>query len=438
MRSPAPAFSALLFILFGTLAGTSSLEAQVQAGETFTEEVRRILEDPKVRGAFRYLEDADDQTMADLRELTQIPAPPFKEEARGRRFLERLREIGVDSSWVDEVGNVIGLRRGSGGGQTIVIAGHLDTVFPEGTDVTIRVSGDTLFAPGIGDDTRGVAAVLAILRAMNDQGIRTAHDIWFVGNVGEEGQGDLRGMKHLFRDGHEIDGFISIDGLGRHGITNAGLGSYRYRVLFTGPGGHSWGAFGLANPMHALGRSIRHFDEAAAIFTADPALGRRISYNVGVLGGGTSVNSIPFEAWMEVDMRAESPADLQGIDGLFREAMQRGVDEENEGRLRGEPVSLELIKIGDRPSGEMAEDHPFVQRAIAATALTGGLATLGRSSTDSNIPISLGIPAVTIGGGGTGAGAHSLEEYFINREGPQGIQRALLILLAQAGISNAS
>lgn len=401
---------------------------------TAVAEVRRLLEDPRVQAAFGYLEENDAETMADHMELTQIPAPPFMEEARGLRFLERLQEIGVDSAWVDEEGNVIGLRRGTGEG-TMVISGHLDTVFPEGTDVTIRQVGDTLYAPGIGDDTRGITAVLAILRAMNAASIRTVQDVWFVGTVGEEGLGDLRGMKYLFREGgHPIDAFISIDGLGRHGITNAGLGSYRYRVTFRGPGGHSWGAFGLGNPIHALGRAVTRFDEVASEYTAREGL-PRTSYNVGRIGGGTSVNSIAFEAWMEVDMRSESTEALDGIDALFREAMQEGVDEANQVRRRGEELTLEVDKIGDRPSGEIPESDPFVQRAIAATELTGGLATLGRSSTDSNIPISMGIPAITIGGGGTGAGAHSLDEYFINREGPQGIQRALLILLAQAGMA---
>jgi len=404
-----------------------SASAAIQA------EVEAILEHPRVREAFRYLEENDAETMADLRELTQIPAPPFMEEVRGRRFAERLSEIGVDSVWTDEEGNVIGLRRGRGGG-TLVISGHLDTVFPEGTDVSIRERGDTLYAPGIADDTRGLATVLAILRAMNAAGIETDHDVWFVGTVGEEGLGDLRGMKHLFREGGPpIDAFISIDGLGRDGITNAGLGSYRYRVTFRGPGGHSWGAFGLGNPAHAMGRAIAHFDAGADEYTSNAE--RRTSYNVGRVGGGTSVNSIPFEAWMEIDMRSESPTALDEIDAVFRSAMQRGLDEANSVRARGEELTVELDKIGDRPSGEIADDHPFIQRAIAATALTGGSPRLGRSSTDANIPIAQGIPAITIGGGGAGGAAHSLGEYYINRDGPVGIQRALLVLLAQAGLS---
>ncbi len=426
--------AALASILAVTIA-PQPLEAQdtPTASPEIRSEVQAIFEHPRVRDAFRYLEETDDVTMSDLRELTQIPAPPFMEEERGRRFAERLTEIGVDSVWTDEEGNVIGLRRGRGAG-TMVISGHLDTVFPEGTDVTIRQRGDTLYAPGIADDTRGLVTVLAILRAMNAAGIETEMDGWFVGTVGEEGLGDLRGMKHLFREGGpQIDAFISVDGLGREGITNAGLGSYRYRATFRGPGGHSWGAFGLANPMHALGRAIARFDADAKAFT--DGADRRTSYNVGRMGGGTSVNSIPFEAWIEVDMRSESPSALDGIDAVFRAAMQAGLDEENAERDDGDALELELDRIGLRPSGEIAEDDAFVQRAVAATTLTGGTPRLGRSSTDSNIPIALGVPSITIGGGGAGGAAHSLGEYYINRDGPAGIQRAMLILLAQAGLS---
>jgi acetylornithine deacetylase/succinyl-diaminopimelate desuccinylase-like protein len=355
------------------------------------------------------------------------------EEARGRRFAERLTEIGADSVWTDAEGNVIGLRRGRGAG-TMIISGHLDTVFPEGTDVSIRQAGDTLYAPGIADDTRGLVTVLGILRAMNAAEIETDYDVWFVGTVGEEGLGDLRGMKYLFRDGGpQIDAFISVDGLGRDGITSAGLGSYRYRVTFKGPGGHSWGAFGLANPAHALGRAVAHFDAAAREYTDGAP--RRTSYNVGRIGGGTSVNSIPFEAWMEIDMRSESPAALDEIDAIFRDAMQKGLDEENAERARGDALEVDVDKIGERPSGEIADENQFVQRAIAATSLTGGTPRLGRSSTDANVPIAEGIPSITIGGGGAGGAAHSLDEYYINRDGPEGIQRALLILLAQAGLS---
>ena len=386
---------------------------------------------PSVVRALELVEERDARTMADLLELTEIPAPPFNEDQRGERFLEMLLDLGVDSAWTDTEGNVIALRRGTGSEEVVAVAGHLDTVFPEGTDVTVRQRGDTLFAPGIGDDTRGLTAVLALLRVLNEADLQTTADLLFIGTVGEEGIGDLRGMKHLFREGGpKIDTFISIDGTGHTGITHQGLGSHRYRVTVRGPGGHSWGAFGLPNPAHALGRAIDYFDLAADAITQ---FGPRTSYIVGRIGGGTSVNSIPFEAWMEVDMRSESPENLQAIDEVFQRSVRRAVEESNTQRRDGSELSLEMELIGDRPSGEISESEPFIQQAIAVSRHLGIEPSLGRGSTDSNIPISQGIPAITIGGGGQGSGAHSPGEWFINRDGALGIQRALLILLAQAG-----
>lgn len=432
LAPPSPPGASLfvaILVVAALVAGAPSPASAQQGAEA---EVRAVMEHPAVQEAFSHIEENDPWTIATLRELTEIPAPPFMEEVRGQRFRELLLESGVDSTWVDPEGNVIGLRRGNGSG-TMIFSGHLDTVFPEGTDVTIRESGDTLFAPGIADDTRGLATVLAVLRAMNAADIQTEQDIWFVGTVGEEGTGDLRGVKHLFREGSpDFSAFISIDGLGHSGVTNAGLGSHRYRVTFRGPGGHSWGAFGLGNPIHALGRAVSHFDAEAKRYTDDAA--RRTSYNVGTVGGGTSVNSIPFEAWMEIDMRSESPEALLEIDAVFQAAMRQGLEEANAVRARGEELTLEVTMIGNRPSGETPEDHPFVQRALAATELMGGVTSLRRSSTDSNTPISLGIPSITIGGGGAGGGAHSLAEFFMNHDGPRGIQRALLILVSQAGM----
>jgi len=386
---------------------------------------------PSVVQALELVEERDARTMADLLELTEIAAPPFNEDQRGERFLEMLLDLGVDSAWTDAEGNVLALRRGTGSDEVLAVAGHLDTVFPEGTDVTVRQRGDTLFAPGIGDDTRGLTAVLALLRVLNEAELQTTANLLFIGTVGEEGTGDLRGMKHLFREGGpRIDTFISIDGTGHTGITHQGLGSHRYRVTVRGPGGHSWGAFGLPNPAHALGRAIDYFDLAADAITR---FGPRTSYNVGMIGGGTSVNSIPFEAWMEVDMRSESPENLQAIDEVFQRSVRRAVEESNTQRRDGAELSLEMELIGDRPSGEISESVPFVQQAIAVSRHLGIEPSLGRGSTDSNIPISQGIPAITIGGGGQGSGAHSPGEWFINRDGTLGIQRALLILLAQAG-----
>ncbi len=424
--------SALIFIAIAT---ATPLAAQSQ--DDYDRQIEQLMNHPAVRSALDHIVETDDQTMEDLRTLTQIPAPPFMEDERGAAFLQMMIDLGVDSSWTDEVGNVIGLRRGSGTGEVLAIAGHLDTVFPPETDVTIRISGDTLFAPGIADDTRGLATVLAVLRAMNESNIRTEADILFIGNVGEEGIGDLRGVKHLFRDGGpRIDHFISVDGTSANGITHMGLGSHRYRVTFKGPGGHSWGAFGLANPAHAMGRAIRYFQDGAGPYTANAPF--RTSYNVGRIGGGTSVNSVPFESWMEIDMRSEGDETLDAVDAILQGAIQRALAEENALRTRGEPLTVDVDMIGDRPSGEVAIDHPFVEQTAAVTRALGLFPGFGRSSTDSNIPISLGIPAVTIGGGGQGFGAHSLDEWFRNEDGALGVQRVMLVVLAQVGLAQTS
>lgn len=407
--------------------------ASYAAGQVAPGEVEALIAEPAVDRALAVIEELEPRTSAEHVLLTEIPAPPFMEEERARVYLEWLREAGADSVWIDEEGNAVALRRGRGGERTVALGGHLDTVFPEGTDVEVRQRGDTLFAPGIGDDTRGLMVVLTVLRAMEAAGVETEADLLFVGVVGEEGLGDLRGMKHLFRDGADpIDTWIEVDGGGLDRLVNKGLGSHRYRVTFSGPGGHSWGAFGLANPAHALARAVSGFQAVADTLTRS---GPRTSYNVGRMGGGTSVNSVPFEAWIEVDMRSESPESLARIDAAFRRAMEDGLAHENDLRREGPPLTLDLDQIGDRPSGEIADDAPLVQRAVAATRLFGGDPILARSSTDSNIPIALGIPAITIGRGGVGEHNHSLNEWWINEDGHVAIQRALVLLVAEAGLA---
>jgi acetylornithine deacetylase/succinyl-diaminopimelate desuccinylase-like protein len=409
---------------------TSGPGLKAQVGP-YDQEVSRLVAQISVQEALRTIEALDADTQERLIYLTQIPAPPFQEEIRARAFAELLEEAGADSVRLDEVGNVLAYRKGLVGGRTVVVGAHLDTVFPEGTDVAVRIRGDTLFAPGVGDDTRGLVVILTVLRAMERVGMRTNADLIFLGSVGEEGLGDLRGVKHFFREGGPpADAFIEIDGGGMASIVTMGLGSTRYRVTFRASGGHSWGAFGLVNPAHALGRAIQRFAEVADSLTSS---GPRTSFNVGRVGGGTSVNSIPFEAWMEVDMRSEDPEGLEEIEGAFLAAVERASEEENEFRRDGPPVEVEAERIGSRPSGEVDPSAPLVQRALAATRYFGETPYLTRSSTNSNIPIALGIPAVTIGRGGTGGGNHSPGEWWVNEDGHKAIQRTLLILLAEAG-----
>lgn len=419
----------LHFILALCILFTPSLDAQSQK---FDQEVARLVNQSVVVEALRVIEALEPTTLADLISLTEIAAPPFMEEERGKAYAELLRGAGADSVRIDEVGNVLAFRSGTKGQKTVVLGGHLDTVFPEGTDVTVKIRGDTLFAPGVGDDTRGLIVVLTVLRAMERAGVETEADLIFLGSVGEEGLGDLRGVKHLLRDGGpRVDAFIEVDGSGLASIVSMGLGSVRYRVTVKGPGGHSWGAFGLGNPAHALGRVIQGFSLVADSLTRS---GPRTSYSVGRIGGGTSINSIPFEAWMEVDMRSESPERLERLAQAFENAVTEGVEAESAIRREGPPLEVIVDRIGNRPSGETDPNSPLVQRAMAVTRYFGEEPRLSRSSTNSNIPISLGIPAVTIGRGGIGADNHSPTEWWLNQDGYKAIQRALLILLAEAGI----
>ena len=400
----------------------------------FINEITSLSKHKKVQKAFQTIEELEPRTISELIMLTEIPAPPFKEELRGIKYAEMLKKAGADSVWTDEVGNVLALRTGFSGNKVVALDAHLDTVFPEGTDVTVKKYGDTLVAPGIGDDTRGLMVVLTVLRALEINNIETEANILFIGSVGEEGLGDLRGVKHLFReDGPGIDSWIGIDGGDISGIANGALGSHRYRVTYKGPGGHSWGAFGLANPHHALGRAINNFTITADSLSRSP---EKVSYNIGRIGGGTSVNAIPFESWMEVDMRSAVPEQLEKMDRIFQNAVQDALNEENRLKLEGPDLQVDVEMVGNRPSGKIAAENGLVQKAMASATLFGVPPVLRTGSTNSNIPISKGIPAVTIGRGGKGDGAHSLQEWWINEDGHLSIQRALILLLSEAGINN--
>ena len=384
--------------------------------------------------ALDHLDRDYDRFVRELVELTEIPAPPFGESARAAAYLEMLREAGLEEVQQDAIGNVMGLRRGAGAGPLLAVAAHLDTVFPPETDVTVQRAGTRLTAAGIGDDTAGLAAVLAVVRAMAAAGISTVADILFIGNVGEEGPGDLRGVKYLFREGpyrDRIARFISVESGGQATITNGALGSKRYRVAFRGPGGHSYGAFGLVNPAFAMAGAITRF---AAIAVPEAP---KTTLSVGIVRGGTSVNSIPFETSMDVDMRSESPEELDKLVEAFLSAMDEAVDEENVTRSVAEgPIVLDMELIGDRPSGLTPARTPLVQAALEAARAFGSEPSLRTSSTDANLPISLGIPAITIGRGGLGGRSHSLDEWVdVEREPTvRGLQVVLTTVLAAAGL----
>lgn len=399
----------------------------------FRDQIKSLSVHPNIKRGMDYIIAVEEQTIKNHILLNEVPAPPFGEMPRAIVFKEMIEKLGVDSAWIDEVGNVIALRKGTSGNKTVCLDAHLDTVFPLETDVKVKMKGDTLYAPGIGDNTRGLSMVLTVLETMNKYKIETQEDILFVASVGEEGLGDLRGVKHIFKDGPSIDSWISIDGGDLDRVLIKGLGSYRYRVTFKGPGGHSWGAFGLVNPHHALGTAIHGFVDRADKFTS---YGPKTSYNVGVISGGTSVNSVPFESVMEIDMRSIDPLRLDTLERILQTSVDEALVDQNKRKRLGADLEVDFVKIGNRPSGELSSDLPLIQRAMAATAYLGKRPNLSRSSTNSNIPIALGIPAVTIGRGGKGANAHALDEWWINYEGYKSIQKAFLLLIAEAGLSD--
>ena len=395
--------------------------------------IQSLAEVPAVSAALADVVEMEQQLLDDLVELTEIPAPPFGEAARGERFAEMLAEAGLTEISTDEAGNVIGRRPGRSGQRVIALTAHLDTVFPPDTDVTVRIDGNTYIAPGVGDNTRGLVVLLGILRALEQAAIGTEADVLFIGNTGEEGLGDLRGVKHLFRDGGpRIDAMIAVDGGRTERLVYGGVGSHRYRITFKGPGGHSWGAFGTANPHHALGRAIEKFvTTAPGVNTED----EKTSFNIGRIGGGTSINSIPFESWLEVDMRSGSQDKLDEIDALFQAAVQEALEEENAARTEGDALTVSVERVGKRPAARGDRESGLVQGAAAAIAWAGLEPDYQLSSTDANYPISIGIPAITLSRGGISTDSHSPAESWENVDSHLGLQIVMLTLLGEAGIA---
>ena len=386
--------------------------------------------------AMATLDAQHDRIVAETIEITEIPAPPFKEKARAEAYMAKLKALGLSDVEMDAEGNAMGLRRGTGpaGGPVVVLAAHLDTVFPETVSVKVRREGTKLHAPGVGDDSHSLAVILGYIRALDAARLRTKRDVLFVGNVGEEGPGDLRGTRHLFTQGKykdRIAAFFSMDGTSAERVTYGAVGSRRYRVNFKGPGGHSYGAFGLVNPMAAMGTTVVELNKVRV--PTQP----KTTYVTSVVGGGTSVNSIPDAIWLEVDMRSESKEELTKIDGIFLRIVRSAVDQENAARsTRAGRISADLKLIGERPTGATSQDAAIVQLTAAAVRAAGYTPMMGASSTDSNIPISLGIPAVTIGSGGDGGRAHAVDEWIdvAKPESLKGMSVGLAALLAMAEV----
>jgi acetylornithine deacetylase/succinyl-diaminopimelate desuccinylase-like protein len=396
--------------------------------------IQRIFNSDMFRRAAEVLAAEHDRTVADIIRLTEIESPSFNETMRARTWFEMAKAHGLSELEIDAEGNVTGIRRGIGNGPLICVAAHLDTVFPAGTDVKVRRAGTKLFAPGIGDDTRSLAVLLAWLRAMDAAGIETRADILFVADVGEEGTGDLRGMRHLFQYGRykdRISTFITVDGPNMERIVTGGVGSKRYRVTFKAPGGHSYGAFGVVNPMFAMADAISRVGRM--LVPAQP----KTTYSASVTGGGTSINSIPNRVWTEFDLRSESVQELAGLEERFLEIVDASVAAENAIRsTRNGSVTVEILPIGDRPAGHTSESHELARFAKAAINAKGIETRFDASSTDANIPMSLDIPAIKIGSGGTGAREHSLDEWIDVEPGAslRGMEAGLATLLAVAGV----
>ncbi len=390
------------------------------------QDAARLAEDPAIKAALEAAKRNEAHFIDEQVRICEIAAPPFHEETRGKELERLFKQAGLENVRIDKVGNVIGVRPGASPHPNLVFAAHLDTVFPEGTDVHVKREGTVLKGPGIGDDCRGLVVMLGVIRALNEGKVKTPGTITFVADVGEEGLGDLRGVKNLFEDSlkGQIDKFISVDGTGLS-VTNTGVGSYRYRVTFKGPGGHSFGAFGMVNPIQAMGRAIAKIDQFEV--PANP----KTTFNVGRVGGGTSVNSIPFECWMEVDMRSADKNSLEAVHAKFKNAVKEAVDEENSRWKRGSIVADPQL-VGYRPAGNTSADSAIVITAVAVSKIFGFSGNLSEGSTDSNVPMNLGIPAITIGGGGRGMEAHALTESFDIKDSYLGTQRGLLLAAALA------
>lgn len=399
--------------------------------EGLARRARELLDRPDVAGAVARLRDDDERTLRDQMELTRIPAPPFGEEARGRRMAELFDEAGLTGVETDDEGNVLAWLEGRSEAPPFVLAAHLDTVFPAGTDLTVRRDGDRLEGPGISDDGRGLAALLAMARAMVAAEVVVECPVLFVATVGEEGAGDLRGVRNLFREGspaRHARAFVSLDGAGVRRVVSMGLGSRRYRIHALGRGGHSWVDFGTPNPIHALGRLVA--GATSLPLPRDPMT----SLTVARWSGGTSVNAIPRDAWIELEIRSEALDAVEALDREVRRLAEEAVAGVNASAADGAPVDLRMEPIGDRPAGATPPESKLVRAASAATRAVGAEPELALSSTDANVPMALGIPAVTLGAGGTAGSAHTPDEWYRNNEGPDGIVRALLTLLLIDGM----
>jgi tripeptide aminopeptidase len=414
--------SARLAAILALAALSTSAAAQQRAGDLGS----ILLQTPAVRAAVEFAKTDEMRTIDDQVRICEVEAPPFQESKRAELYAGLLRDAGLKSVRIDAEGNVIAERPGASARPNVVFSAHLDTVFPRGTNVKVRRDGYVLRGPGISDDCRGLADLLAVARALNKAAVSTPGTITFVATVGEEGLGDLRGVKRLFGETlkDRVDRFVSIDGEGL-GVTHIAIGSMRFRVTFKGPGGHSFGSFGIVNPIHALGRA------AARIADFQVPNSPRTTFNVGRIGGGTSINAIANEAWMEVDLRSGDTAALRMLEKQFRQAVNDAVAQENT-RWNSTALTAAIETVGMRPAGRLSSSAPIVQAAVSVSRALNLPLSFSEGSTDANLPLSLGIPAITIDAGGRGSGAHTENEMYDATDAWKGTQRAILLAVALA------
>lgn len=430
MRKPQLAAALVALLALGPNAWAQSATPPVNAATEAA--FAKLGTAPAVKQALDFIKADDERTLKEQIELTEIPAPPFKEAVRAAEYLKRFKALGLADARIDAEGNVIATRKGSGGGPLLVVSAHLDTVFPEGTDVKVKVKDNRYAAPGIYDDGRGLATLLGVVRALNQGNMKTVGDIVFMGTVGEEELGDLRGVKAFFRDHKNVDGFISFDGVDISRIVNQATGSRRWRIIYTGPGGHSFSAFGLPSATHALGRAIAKISEVRTIDNP------KTTFTVGTLKGGTSVNAIAADAELGLDMRSNSAVELKKVEEQIMVLAREAADEENRrwnAKDGKDAIKVEFKLVGDRPAGAGSIDSPMVHAARRAVSAVGAeVKAIAASSTDSNLPISLGIPAITVGSGGVGGGSHGPSEWYSPVNAWLGPQSQLLTILSLVGL----
>ncbi|MDU2064586.1 MAG: M20/M25/M40 family metallo-hydrolase [Sporomusaceae bacterium] len=390
----------------------------------------KLKNDPSITTGIAFLESDATQTVANQKTLTEIAAPPFAESTRAAYYLSQLKQLGLTDLQSDSEGSVFGTYKGSGQGPTLFVSAHLDTVFPADTDVTVKEIDGRLYAPGIADDARGLAAILTVIRALRQSNIATEGDIIFGGTVGEEGLGNLRGVKNFFAQQKNIDGFITIDGTSPNHITYLATGSRRYEIIYHGPGGHSFNHFGQPSATHALGRAI------SKIANLVPPTTPKTTFTIGTITGGTSINSIAEEASMTVDIRSDSEAELKKLEENIIAFADKAAVEENL-RWNSQDLTVQLKLIGDRPAASQPKDLMIVQSAwAAADALQLNPALSSAGSTDANYPMSLGIPSLRLGGGGDSGQGHSLGEWFDPTNAFWGPQTIFLTVLGLVGVKD--